>query len=278
MTNTATSNYRKVLIEDYTGHCCPNCPPAGLEAEEIEAATHGGVVVIANHVTYTFARPRSDTNYKEDFRNPTSDAWDDKSSGFGISLSGLPKGMVNRMDYTTSTHPKGYSSWSSLANQQLAKPQVAKLDLTTWYDPVSHYVSIKVKTTFKATLPNPVNISVVLTQDSIVSDQQDNSPPANAQLDPDDPIRRLNYRFDNINLGSLNGTWGELVSSTPLNKDTVTKFYGCNLVDKCYFKGSAKTSAVCVNDNYVNVVAFVYDVTTREVLQVEKLRIKPGHE
>ena len=32
-TNTTTSNFRKVLLEDYTGHTCPNCPRAAESAE-----------------------------------------------------------------------------------------------------------------------------------------------------------------------------------------------------------------------------------------------------
>jgi hypothetical protein len=272
-TNTLISNFRKVLVEDYTGHRCPNCPPAAVKAEDLISTYHNSVVVIANHVTKQFAAPQfGDSLYKEDFRNPTSTVWDEPKN-FAISASGLPKGMVNRQK----PYAQSINAWASLVPQILSKPQSAKMEMVTMYDTKSHYLTVKVKTTFKTSLANNVNLMIVLTQDSIVSDQEDNSPPADADIDPFDPIRRINYRFDHIVIGSVNdptGGWGQLVKAAPIAaNDTVTILNECFLVEKCFFNKGSKPP-VCINDRHVNVVAFVYDVLTNEVLQVEKLPIR----
>jgi hypothetical protein len=267
--NFTISNTRKVLLEDFTGHLCPNCPGAADIAEHL-LETHGNrLVVIANHVTTTYARPRGDSLYKEDFRNPISNEWDSPTN-FAISNSGLPNGMVNRMK----PFAQGQSAWSSLVSTALNKPQVARLDVSTAYDTKSHYLTVKVKTTFLTSLSNNVNLVIALTQDSIVSDQQDNSPPPDAEIDPEDPIRRLNYRFDHIVFGSMNGAWGNQVKAAPIAaNDTATINNECFLLEKCFFKSETKPS-VCLNDRHVNVVAFIYDTDSKEILQVEKVKIR----
>lgn len=265
--NFDKSNFRKVLLEDYTGHTCPNCPRAAETAESLAATYGSSLVVIANHVSKTFAAPRTDTTFKEDFRNEASTAWDVQ---FGFSNAGLPKGGVNRV----TPYAQNHTAWPSLVIPALSKAQSAKIDLKTIYDPSSNYLTVEAKSTFLTTWPNDVKLQIILTQDNIISDQYDSKPPAGATVDPNDPIRRLNYKFDHIVVGDINGTWGELVKSAPINvNDTITKKHECFLVQKCFFKKEPYPS-VCLDDNYISVVAYLYDSKTYEILQVEKLKIR----
>ncbi len=265
--NSTINGSRKILIEDYTGHQCINCPRAAEAAEAIVTANPGKVVVLANHVTGTFAAPYNDSVYKEEFRNPTSTAWD---AAFGMSSSsGLPIGMVNRQ----TPFPQHYPAWASLAGPALAKPWSAKLDITTYYDTVKYYINVKVKTTFKTAWPNDVNLIVAFTQDNIISDQKDGAPPVGSTMDPNLAAHRLNYRFDNIVLGAFD-PFGEMIKQGPVNaNDTITKSYGCFLLAKNFFN-KPSLPIVTINDKYINAVAFVYDAVTKEVLQVEKLKIR----
>lgn len=263
-TNTATSNYRKVLLEDYTGHTCVNCPRAAETAENLITRYKDSIVVIANHVSTTFAAPKT-LNYKEDFRNSTSEDWD-KVQNFGMSNAGLPKGMVNRQKPFAQNH----SAWASLIPTALNKPQIVKLDLISYYDINSRYLSVKIKTSFKKPCINPVNLIVILTQDSIIGQQKDAAAPPGSITDPNDPTIRLNYQFDHIVVESINGSWGQLIKNSPLENDTLTIQNSCYLLNKCF----TLAKDVCLNDKKINVVAFAYDVATKEVLQVEKLKIR----
>lgn len=271
---------RKVLLEDFTGHYCPNCPRAAKIAEGLTKQYPGQVVLLAHHVTETYARVSKDTTdkFKEEFRNPASTEWDDSKKGFSISGAGLPQGMINRTGGPN--YPQSDSKWASLASTELSKPIVARLDLETTYDLVSHYLIAKVKATFKTAVANNVNVVFVLSQDSIVACQKDkdalNAP---NDRDPDDPQTRLHFNFDHITIDAMNGAQGELLKSGPIAvNDTATFTASCFLLNKCFGTDNPNTfpkyTAYCVDDRYVNIVAFVYDVTTKEVLQVETMRIR----
>jgi hypothetical protein len=129
-------------------------------------------------------------------------------------------------------------------------------------------LNVKVFTTFLTSLDFKVNMVMLLTQDSLVSDQTDYLPPAGVQVVDGD--RRPDYRFDNIVVNSLNGDWGQLLKSPPIkSNDTVSVVKDCNSVSKCFYK-----DVVCTKDKYLNLVVFVYNESTNEVLQAEKLRIR----
>lgn len=265
--NFDKSGFRKILLEDYTGHYCGNCPPAAAKAEELSATYGSSLVVIANHVSDQFAKPNRDTSslsYKEDFRNTTSTAWD---VAFGMSSAGLPKGSINRIQKPT--FPQNPGVWASLIPAELNKPQSVKLDISTSYDPTKKLLDVKVKSTFLSSFSTDIKLSIILIQDSIISDQKDYKLPANQVTDPDDPDRRTNYRFDHIVFSSLNEAWGDLIKSSPKQGDTVTINKNCNTIGKCFYKQS-----VCTNDKYIYLVAFAYNDASKEILQVEKLKIR----
>ncbi|MES2681852.1 MAG: Omp28-related outer membrane protein [Bacteroidota bacterium] len=261
-TNALVSNTRKVLLEDYTGHTCGNCPPAAKKAEEL-LGKYNRLIVIANHVSETFAKPKV-LDYFEDFRDPSSTDWD---VFFNMSGAGLPKGSVNRM-LILDKYPQNYSTWEGNVVSELAKPQSVKLDLTTTYDPGQKILNVKVLTTFKAVIAEDVYLNMVLTMDSVVGDQKDYLPPSGAVVVNGD--RRPDYRFDHIMVKSLNGTWGQLLKSggTAVN-DTVSVRKDCNVVSKCFYKDQ-----VCTDDRHMYLVVFAYNNKTKEILQVEKVKIR----
>jgi hypothetical protein len=265
--NFTVSSYRKILVEDYTGHYCGNCPTAAVKAESLIATYGSSVVVLANHVSDQFAKPNRDTSstkFVEDFRNEASTEWD---ATFGMSSAGLPKGAINRIQKPT--YPQNPGVWSSLVPIELAKPQSVKLDVSTSYDPGKRILDVKVKSTFLANIAADVYVNFVLTQDSIISDQKDYALPASQALDPEDPDRRINYRFDHIVVKSLNGTWGDLLKKSPAVGDTASISRTCFSVNKCFYK-----SLICINDKQMSLVVFAYNSTTKEILQVEKIKIR----
>lgn len=260
-TNTLTSGFRKVLLEDFTGHTCGNCPRAAEKAEALSNTYKDSLIVIANHVSVQYAKPVSDTLYREDFRDASSTDWD---VFLGMSSAGLPKGTVNRV----SPYPQSHASWPSLVPPALHQPQSVKLDVTTTYDPSQFLLNVKVKSTFLKAVAADVKLILALTQDSLVGDQKDYSPPPGVMLDADAETRP-NYRFDHVLITTITGPWGQLVKSSPAVNDTTTLSSSCFLLSKCFYK-----NVVCLNDKYVNLVAFVYNDATKEVLQAEKLRIR----
>jgi hypothetical protein len=221
------------------------------------------VIVLANHVSDQYAKPLNDTLYREDFRNSTSNEW---NTTFSISTVGLPNGMVNRME----PFAKGISSWSTFIPVALRKAQQAKLDVTTSYDVSQKLLNVKVKTTFLEDLSINTRLVMVLTQDSIIGQQKDYSPPSNVELNEPGGDIRMKYKFDHLVIGAINGTWGEVIKTAPVQKnDTVTVFSECNLLSRCFYK-----DVVCINDRHISLVVFLYNSDSKEIIQAEKVKIR----
>jgi hypothetical protein len=90
---------KKVLIEDFTGHLCPNCPNAARELDAIHDIYGDQIIGMAVHVSTTFARPYSSNqapNFQYDFRTQWGDNWD---AFYETSSIGLPAGMINRIGF-----------------------------------------------------------------------------------------------------------------------------------------------------------------------------------
>ena len=64
-----TTFVKKVLIEDFTGHTCQNCPQAADEIHTLQqiSAYQGKIVAIGIHAGF-FAE--TNTNFPTDFRTP----------------------------------------------------------------------------------------------------------------------------------------------------------------------------------------------------------------
>jgi hypothetical protein len=264
-------NVRKVLIEDYTGQFCGNCPKAARKAEALEAQYGAKVVVMANHVTDVYAKPQPapDTLYQTDYRNDASNAWD--HTLLISTTPGLPGGAINR----TQPWAVPITDWQTRIDAIVNTPQSAKLVVTSYYDSIHFLLKVKVQTTFlQAFSETNISVVVAVTEDSIIGHQKDYVIPFPAgTISLGDA--RLNYIFNNMVLGSANGPLGQLVKTSPIVNDTATIMTPCFLVSKCFYPGQPTYNCKkAIDDKHVNVVAFLFNTTTQEVLQVEKLKIR----
>ncbi len=65
--------YKKVLVEDYTGHKCGNCPAAAEVLTALESQYPGKIVPLAIHAGFFAAVSAA---YPTDFRNAAGNAYD----------------------------------------------------------------------------------------------------------------------------------------------------------------------------------------------------------
>lgn len=248
--NTAYSNSKKILLEDYTGHTCGNCPPAAEIAEQLSGVYGQSLVVMAVHAGF-FARIKV-PDYPVTYTTVTGNDWDG-SSGFGVSAVGNPNGMVNRKVFNSGRIQKE-SNWGALVSTTLKEPFVLKLDAYTEYDTSLRALNASVKATFKSAYPNPTRLCLVLTEDQIIGSQTDyrKSPDLNPT-----------YEFNHVLRGALNGSWGSVLrSGSVLAGDTAR-------VSSKDFKVNSS-----FKDRHLALVAIAFDELTREVLQVDKLKIR----
>jgi len=251
-TNTDTAivvKVRKVLLEDYTGHTCGNCPKAAIKADEIKATYKEKVIPMAIHAG-GFAKPEM-PDYPADYRTPEGDALD---GFFGISAVGNPNGMVNRIDFPTSGHIKGHTDWTGIVANELSKAMQAWITIVPSFNASTRKLDVTIKTEFVEALGGDIRLSAFLVEDSVMADQKDYL--AN-------PTHVENYAHRHMMRQSLSGSgFGELIAANPQASATT--------VDKNY----SITLSSNYNEKHCYVVAFIYNATTYEVIQAEEKKIK----
>lgn len=259
--NSSTNGFKKVLLEDYTGHTCGNCPRAAETAEAMMAKYKDSLVVIAVHAGSQFAPP-SLPDFPEDFRTEVGTQWD---SYMGMSAAGLPKGSVNRAQ---SPYPQPRTVWDGYINSLLDGPQQAKIQITSSLDTINLALNVEIKTTFLTALNDSASLCVVVTEDSIIAPQKDYTPPVGVVVINGD--ERPDYVFNHTLRGGLNGAWGELLKAKPIASNTdVVKTYCYNL-DPWGSTIAEKRRKL----RETSVIAIVFNSATRKIIQVEKLHIK----
>lgn len=252
VTPTDTVKYiRKVLLEDYTGHTCGNCPPAAVQAEALSEAYPGKIITIAVH-SGDFAKTKA--AYPTSYTTTTGNDWNG-SSGFNISAgAGNPNGLVNRKSYDGSNLIQGISKWPTTVALALNDPYILGFTITPVYDATSRNLNTTIKAKFKTAYSGNTNVTVVLMEDSIIGPQTDYSK---------NPDKIPDYVFMHMLRGDINGSWGTLLKAAPIAaNDEVTVTFN-NFAVKPNFK-----------DKNLYVVAFVSDAATKEVLQAEKVKLK----
>lgn len=248
---------RKVLLEDYTGHYCGNCPNAARVAENLDKQYEGKVVVVAVHAGW-FAKLYP-PDYVTSYTTVAGNDWDG-SSGFGISAVGNPNGMVNRKNYNGNGLIQKETKWPTTVSLALADTYILGLEPSLSYNSSTRILNTTVKAKFKsdAGYPNTVKLSVILLEDSIIGDQKDYTK---------SPDHISNYVFMHLLRGAINGSWGTDLKTGPVQAgDSAIVSFNNFAIDPSY------------KEKNLSVVVFAYDALNREVLQVEKAKlIKPAN-
>lgn len=249
-----TKTYRKVLVEDYTGHKCGNCPNAAKELRRLDSMYHGKIVPLAVHAGF-YANLGG--GYTTDFRTPEGTTFD---TDFGVSLAGNPNGLVNRMSYGTSDLIKAWTIWETALSPIVTQEADFKIEIANTYNSGTKQVTSAVTVKALKPLTGNYKLSVLIAEDSIISKQKDYALPAGQQDIP-------NYNFMHVLRGSLNSAYGEQIWNGNIAS-------GASVV-KTYTNFQLATNFVAKN---CHIIAFVYNAdntsaTYYEVLQAEMKRV-----
>ena len=244
--------FKKVLMEEFTGHACGNCPTAGVYLNQTLQPQYGDSLVVISIHAGSFAEPTSSLpnqpagSFQSDHRCQTGNDWFAK---FNVSF--FPSGMVDQKGYPSS-HLKPYASWNANIQNRLALSPLYQISMQTAYDSVSRSASVAVQTKSLTSANDTLKLQVVLTEDSIIDWQEwyGHTP----EYVPDFAHRHLLR-------GALNNSIGEVI-------------YNGTIVsgDKC-LRGYSYTLKPSWNAGHCHAVAFIADALTEEVLQVEEIKI-----
>ena len=250
----AYEGQRKILLEEYTGHTCGNCPRAAEKLKDLMITHSGSIVPIAVHVGF-FAEPHtnhSSGGYQYDFRTAEGDEYD---LAFNNSNMGLPNGLINRQN-DAGTYPIFHPSWDQPVQDLVDLDPEALIDIGVIYDEAVRSADITVDVSSLADLTaGPYKLSVVITEDSIYNWQTDYDLPSGQQDIPD-------YLHMFVLRESLNGPWGSELASG----GSLTLGYS-----------ESQTFNITLDSEYVdhncNIVAYISREADRSVIQAESVPV-----
>ncbi|OGU15725.1 MAG: hypothetical protein A2X61_08310 [Ignavibacteria bacterium GWB2_35_12] len=240
-----SQNPRKILIEDYTGFKCGNCPRAAEKARDIAALYPGRVIVMAVHASGYYSEP--DKVHTYDFRTTEGTEWDEF---FGISKIGNPNGMVNRIEYDGSRVISD-AKWDAVVQSLLKSEPVMNIELKAYYSMSRKEITVEAVVKYLKDGKSSHQIVVCILEDSIVQYQHYyNHTPQDIE----------DYVHNHVLRATLNSTWGEALYAGDIKTGSV-------------FRKSYKYTIPAGKDwrpEKLKIVAFVHDNGTKEILQAEE--------
>jgi hypothetical protein len=229
---------RLVLLEDFTGVQCVNCPDAHELAKTLSETYPGRVIPVSEHNYFEGAFPNSD----EDFRNDESFAIDALIGPTTL----WPIGTVNRKRFAGEpavllTLPK----WTGYVASEIAESPVVNVTVQAQLNSTSRVLNIVAEAHFLQSVSEATRLSVMVLESDIIDPQQT------------DTGKKDDYVHDHVLRIMPTPATGALLTTTTEQGRVVRRGYDVQLADHW-------------NLNNLEVVAFIHlgELTDISVLQV----------
>lgn len=242
--------HKQVLLEDFTGHKCVNCPAAAINAHNLAEEKDHKLIIYSVHAGY-YAEPDETGNYTADFRCETGD---EIFNNFVIV--GWPAGTVNRVEFGSSVILGG-GDWEDAVTSELDKDNVINMTLKNYYNQDKNELTVLVASTFLQQLDGKFNLVVLIVEDHILSWQKNNEPGIGPTPDWE------NYEQRNVIRDAISSTFGSYFTKdgTIVSGETYETPF------------SYKLNEEWVAEN-CNVIAYIIHEETGEILQVAELGVE----
>lgn len=239
----------KVIIEDFTGHKCGNCPRAHEKAQELLGIYGDNLIFVAVHAG-GFAKVDIPQGYITDFNTSMGT---ELESYYEADLEGLPVGMVNRRPWNNKTLTK-YPNWSAAVAAILNEDPKLDISLQATFDETTRDISVTANLDYFTAGDANHQIVALITEDSIVAQQADYSLAAPSLIEDYVQMHVLRTTI-------TPGTWGVPVKGNPIFAgEKITKTFTATL-DPAW------------REHHCEVVVYVLDNTTKQILQAEKVHL-----
>lgn len=230
-----------VLLEDYTGVRCVNCPEAAEIASQLQEQNEGHLIVLGVHPNTAYQIPYNDVT---DFRTEEGNDWNNY-----FNIDSYPSGTVNRKEAI------GNPEWTAAVNNVIGSDAPVRLIVKTAYNESEREVSLSVYSKFLTTVESDdVRLTLCMMEDSIVGPQQTTTGV------------NTNYMHRHVFRGTVDGlTWGRVLDINSGSTIESGRYFATNMkfnVDEKY------------NADQFYIVACITDHNTRQVLMAAEAKIK----
>lgn len=242
-----TTAVKRVLIEEFTGRKCPNCPTGAQTIADIQAYYEGRVVAVAIHAGM-YAMPTGTAFRDLDLRTDAGNTYNET-----YAPQGYPAAMINRNTYDGVVASTIRDKWMTSVISELAGEPVMEIIPTCSYDETTRTATITTTIEALQNMPEGLNLQIYLTESGIVA----------AQMNGNELIN--DYVHNHVLRSAVNGTWGESLVSLPQGE---TKSYTHTI-----------TLPVEWNADNCHIVAFACENSgNRVVLQCNECSVKQSNE
>ena len=161
-----TDQKRQVLIEEFTGVRCINCPNGSIIIEELLASHSSRLVAISVH-SGQFSMPYPESQF--DFRTTEGD----NILNYVGQPFGYPSAVVNRKKFDNQFDLQlGQNEWAGYIAEELALPVEVKIDIQSSFNSSSRNAAIDITLFIEKFIDEPdVRLSVIFTESDIVDAQ-----------------------------------------------------------------------------------------------------------
>jgi len=234
---------KQILIEEYTGHQCGNCPRGDETVHTIKELYCDHVIPISIHAG-SFADVYQSDKYTYEYRTETGNSLNEY---YEATAAGIPNAIINRKPFE-GVYTQDYQKWIDLVSEILEEAPVIDISVDTRFINDKRELDIDVDVVFINTINSDLMLSVYFVEDSIISWQKDYS------LSPGEQDIEF-YAHNHVLRDAINGVWGDEILKGTANSGDV----------------KSKSFTYIVNEDWKmensSLVVFVYNSENREILQ-----------
>lgn len=244
---------RNLLIEEFTGRDCPNCPAGHIISSDIIHTNEGHAWSIGIHTGY-FA-PTTYPNLNTDISAVLVDPYDDVNGGLGY-----PAAVLNR----STEQAVGRGQWRDIAAEVLQQTAECNVAGHVVINPITRVATITTEVYYTANSNESTNyLTIVMVQDSIIGQQ------AYANTNPEQYMGDDMYCHLHVLRDVVTEDWGDEIAPTTAGS-LVTKTYEYTIPEII-----GDPNGVEVDMDNIYFIAFVTEkyqgIATRPILNVNKL-------
>ncbi len=242
---------QKIMLEEFSGVKCPNCPQGSAQIENLKALYGDRFIAVTMHayVTGGLSAPHSDSKF--DFR---LDAAEEIIKFIGLP-QGIPAASVNRIDFEEDGIMLLPNQWAAKVAEVLNRDAPLAINLVPSFDSISRELTIDVTVLGQTPVEGDIRFHMGLSEDNIIDKQTDGS----------QVIEEYNHKH--VMRAYLTNDLGDNISSTLNPNQRWNRTYTFSIPEE---EGWWK-----VKD--MHAFAFVSNVTggTKEILQAEEVSLTP---
>lgn len=250
ITTVAEPQAKKVLIEEFSGVRCVNCPEANEVTERILTDKNGRLIALTIHAgppTLVLPYPESLANYVID---------EGTTLATSLEVQGLPTASIDRVQFSgrNSITLVNSATWEARIDEQLAVTTPVNINLTKNYEEESRLLQAFVELAYTAAVSEDHFISLALSESHIID----------AQLKPDESgvgKVTLDYEHNHLLRDMLTPVTGVAVDAEKVAGRVVIKGF-----------------EIVLPDNWVaencHLIAFVHENgAVKRVIQAEEIGV-----